>query len=69
MLKLADNTIVDELTDNITMNCSVIDKSSLATSIDAIEADKAQKSLKTIENGKVMIIREDKKYDLSGRVL
>lgn len=37
------------------------------TAIEHINADKAQKSIKTIENGKVVIIRGDKKYDLSGR--
>lgn len=39
------------------------------TAIESINTDKAQKAVKTIENGKVVIIRGDKKYDLSGREL
>ncbi len=39
------------------------------TAIDAINAEKSGKVVKTIENGKVVIIRGDKKYDLSGREL
>lgn len=31
--------------------------------------DNAQKVIKTIENGQVVIIRNNKKYDLSGREL
>lgn len=41
----------------------------LTTAIETINADKAQKAIKTIENGRVVIIRGDKKYDLSGREL
>ncbi|MCQ2215009.1 MAG: hypothetical protein MJZ31_03710, partial [Bacteroidales bacterium] len=47
----------------------VVEKSLVPTAIESIEADKAQKAVKTIENGKVVIIRGDKKYDLSGREL
>ncbi|MCQ2215522.1 MAG: hypothetical protein MJZ31_06335 [Bacteroidales bacterium] len=39
------------------------------TAIERVNADKAQKAIKTIENGRVVIIRGDKKYDLSGREL
>ncbi|MCQ2214596.1 MAG: hypothetical protein MJZ31_01595 [Bacteroidales bacterium] len=47
----------------------VVEKSLVPTAIERINADKAQKAVKTIENGKVVIIRGDKKYDLSGREL
>ncbi len=47
----------------------VVEKSLLPTAIESIEADKAQKAVKTIEDGKVVIIRGEKKYDLSGREL
>lgn len=39
------------------------------TEVESINADNAQKVVKTIENGKVVIIRGDKKYDISGREL
>lgn len=39
------------------------------TGIEAIEVEKAVKAVKTIENGRVVIIRGEKKYDLSGREL
>lgn len=39
------------------------------TGIEAIEVEKIQKAVKTIENGRVVIIRGEKKYDLSGREL
>ena len=39
------------------------------TAIESVNTDNAGKVTKTIENGKVVIIRGDKKYDLSGREL
>ncbi|MCQ2227752.1 MAG: hypothetical protein MJZ01_07590 [Bacteroidales bacterium] len=42
---------------------------STPTAIESINADKAQKVIKTIENGKVVIIRNGEKFDLSGRKL
>ncbi|MCQ2214356.1 MAG: hypothetical protein MJZ31_00370 [Bacteroidales bacterium] len=68
-LKLADNTILTKITGNVEQSSEVIDAPSTPTAIESINADKAQKAVKTIENGKVVIIRGDKKYDLSGRVL
>lgn len=44
----------------------VVEKSLIPTAIENINADKSQKAIKTIENGKVVIIRGDKKFDLSG---
>lgn len=68
-LKLKDGTIITEITETITQDCEVIDAPSTPTAIESINADKAQKCLKTIENGRVVVIRGDKKYDLSGRKL
>lgn len=39
------------------------------TAIDGINADNAQKVVKTIENGKVVIIRNGERYDITGRKL
>lgn len=47
----------------------VVKKSSTPTAIEGVNADKAQKAIKTIENGRIVIIRGDKKYGLSGREL
>ncbi|MCQ2205132.1 MAG: hypothetical protein MJZ15_11920 [Bacteroidales bacterium] len=47
----------------------VVEKSLVPTAIEGVDAPAAQKAVKTIENGKVVIIRGDKKYDLSGREL
>lgn len=43
--------------------------STTPTAIDAINAEKSGKTIKTLENGRVVIIRDDKKYDLTGREL
>ncbi len=40
-----------------------------ATGIEAIEVEKMQKAVKTIENGRVVIIRDGVRYDISGRRL
>lgn len=48
---------------------TVFEKSSTPTSIAPAGADKLQKTIKTIENGRVVIIRGSDKYDLSGRKL
>ncbi len=42
---------------------------SIPTAVKNINADKAQKAIKTIENGKIIIIRDGEKYDLAGRKL
>lgn len=68
-LKLADNTILTKITGNVEQSSEVIDAPSTPTAIESVNADKAQKCLKTIENGRVVVIRGDKKYDLSGRKL
>lgn len=47
----------------------VVEASSTPTAIESINADKSQKALKTLENGKVVIIRGEKKFDLTGREL
>ena len=47
----------------------VVEKSLTPTAIDAVNAEKSGKALKTLENGRVVIIRDNKKYDLSGREL
>ena len=39
------------------------------TAIDAVNADKPGKAIKTIENGRVVIIRDNKNFNLSGREL
>ena len=39
------------------------------TAIESINADNAQKVIKTIENGKVVIIRNGVRYDITGRRL
>ncbi|MCQ2227875.1 MAG: hypothetical protein MJZ01_08215 [Bacteroidales bacterium] len=68
-LKLKDGTIITEITETITQDCEVIDAPSTPTAIESVNAEKSGKAIKTIENGKVVIIRGDKKYDLSGREL
>ncbi|MCQ2227952.1 MAG: hypothetical protein MJZ01_08605 [Bacteroidales bacterium] len=40
-----------------------------ATGVKDIEADKKNSVVKTLENGRVVIIRDGKKYDLAGRVV
>ncbi|MCQ2202241.1 MAG: hypothetical protein MJZ27_09155 [Bacteroidales bacterium] len=47
----------------------VVEKPLTPTAIDAVNADKAGKALKTLKNGRVVIIRDNKKFDLSGREL
>ena len=47
----------------------VVEKSLTPTAIDAVNAEKSGKALKTLENGRVVIIRGEKKYDLTGREL
>ncbi len=42
---------------------------STPTAIDAVNTEKTGKAVKTIENGKVVIIRNGKKYDITGREL
>lgn len=44
----------------------VVEKSLIPTAIENINAEKSQKAIKTIENDKIVIIRGDKKFDLSG---
>ncbi|MCQ2229456.1 MAG: hypothetical protein MJZ13_06910 [Bacteroidales bacterium] len=39
------------------------------TAVESIDVEKGGKALKTLENGKVVIIRGDKKYDITGRKL
>ena len=39
------------------------------TAVKNINADKREKAIKTIEDGKVVIIRDGEKYDLAGRKL
>ncbi len=68
-LKLKDGTIITEITETITQDCEVIDAPSTPTAIESVDAEKSGKVIKTIENGKVVIIRNNKKYDLSGREL
>ena len=43
--------------------------STTPTAVDTVNAEKSGKTIKTIENGRVVIIRDGKKYDLSGREL
>ncbi|MCQ2202560.1 MAG: hypothetical protein MJZ27_10815 [Bacteroidales bacterium] len=50
-------------------NFTYVKKASTPTAIDAIDADKAGKVTKTIENGKVVIIRNGERYDIAGRKL
>ncbi|MCQ2227714.1 MAG: leucine-rich repeat domain-containing protein [Bacteroidales bacterium] len=45
------------------------EKQSTPTAVDAIDAVGTKKAIKTVENGRVVIIRDGKKYDLAGRVL
>ncbi len=45
------------------------EKQSTPTAVDDIDAVGSQKTIKTVENGRVVIIRDGKKYDLAGRVL
>ncbi|MCQ2227208.1 MAG: leucine-rich repeat domain-containing protein [Bacteroidales bacterium] len=45
------------------------EKQSTPTAVDDIDAAGNQKTIKTVENGRVVIIRDGKKYDLAGRVL
>ncbi|MCQ2227750.1 MAG: hypothetical protein MJZ01_07580 [Bacteroidales bacterium] len=42
---------------------------SIPTAVKNINADKREKAIKTIEDGKVVIIRDGEKYDLAGRKL
>lgn len=44
-----------------------VKKASTPTAIDTIDANKAQKTIKTIENGRVVIIKNGEKFDLNGR--
>lgn len=67
VFKTADNTILDAITEDVAGSGRVVDAN--ATSIDRINADKAGKAIKTVENGKVVIIRDGDKYDLAGRKL
>ncbi len=45
------------------------EKQSTPTAVEGINADGSKKVIKTVENGRVVIIRDGKKYDLAGRVL
>ncbi len=45
------------------------DSDTTPTAIESVNTDKAGKAIKTIENGRVVIIRDNKKFDLSGREL
>lgn len=42
---------------------------SIPTAVKNINADKREKAIKTIEDGKVVIIRDGVKYDITGRKL
>ncbi|MCQ2204457.1 MAG: hypothetical protein MJZ15_08455 [Bacteroidales bacterium] len=50
------------------INYTAVDNST-PTAIEGIDAPAAQKAVKTIENGKIVIIKNGEKYDLAGRKL
>lgn len=47
----------------------VVAKSVTPTAIESVSANKAHKTLKTIENGRVVIIRDGERYDIAGSKL
>lgn len=58
-----------DVTERFTYNGSVVAKSSLPTAIESVTKDETLKVVKTIEHGKIVIIRDGVKYDISGRKL
>lgn len=47
----------------------VVEKSLIPTAVESIDAAKTKKAVKTIENGRVVIIKNGEKFDITGRKL
>lgn len=62
-----ENDDITEVTENVTYSGTFVNTT--ATAIKNISAPAAQKAIKTIENGRIVIFRDGDKWDLSGRKL
>ncbi|MCQ2227228.1 MAG: hypothetical protein MJZ01_04880 [Bacteroidales bacterium] len=59
---------ISEVTEDVTYSGTFV-KAGTPTGIKDVDASKAQKTIKTVENGKVVIIKNGEKFDLAGKKL
>ena len=64
ILPLYYEFFITQFYDDVTITIQTV---STPTAIEGIDAPAAQKAVKTIENGKIVIIKNGEKFDLSGR--
>lgn len=63
-----ENEDISEVTEFIMYSGKFVEAGT-ETGVGSINADKAQKAIKTIENGRIVVFRDGDKWDLSGRKL